>query len=98
MHTRETIKQNILNDNRWLERAIMAIYRMQTDSEKINKQTEQVNNVGFNSADARLGSYYATYIMKGNRLSGHHIDRARKLIIKYAGQLENIANGNRSRK
>ncbi len=86
-------KDKILTDQRWLERAILAIYNRQTEDEKTQEATLKHNKVGFTGADARLLSYYASWILKGNHLSGVHVERARKRIVKYAGQLADIAKG-----
>ena len=38
-------------------------------------------------------SYCAKWILSGKHLSGEHLNKARKHILKYSGQLEKIANG-----
>ena len=52
------------------------------------------NNIGFNHAHAKRGSYYAKWILSGKHLSRHHIERGRKMALKYVGQLVDIANSN----
>lgn len=87
------IRVKIMEDQRWLERAVVAIYDRQTGEEKIREVTLKHNNVGFNGADARIGTYIAQWIKKGNHLSGGWLERSRKMMAKYAGQLAKIANG-----
>jgi len=93
MITRETIKEKILTDDRWLERGILAVYRLQTADEQNTETTSEHNGVGFNAFDARSGSYYAKWLESGRSLSGPHLAKARKLCLRYIGQLERIANG-----
>lgn len=95
----EEIKKLLVTDNALLEMAVVAIWERQTASEKSIKTTNQDNGVGFASCDANNGSYYATYIIKGmdqygktwgQNLSGKHLEKARKFMPKYAGQLAKI--------
>jgi len=91
--TKEEIRNNIQNDQAWLERAIVAIYDRQTEDEKAIQDAKERNNVGFNKPDSGRGSYFAKWIKDGRHLSGKHLEKARKMMIKYSGQLEKIANG-----
>lgn len=88
----------IKESNYAVERAILALYNRQTEREKTEGLTIHNNNVGFNAWDAKRGSYYAEWIMQGKLLSGNHIDRAREMLIKYRGQLTEIANKNEKEK
>ncbi|MCI0525954.1 MAG: hypothetical protein L0Y56_00675 [Nitrospira sp.] len=76
---------------RAVERAIIAIYSRQTQEEQVSESTLRLNGIGFSGADARLGSYYARWIQNGKRLSGKHLERARKMTLKYRKQLLEIA-------
>ena len=91
--TAEVIKQKILTDQRWLERAVVAIYERQTEREQDLFITEDFNERGFNNVDCRTGAFMAQWIQKGNRLSGKWIKIAQKIMPKYANQLAAIANG-----
>lgn len=75
-----------------VNRAVVALHARQTADEKATRSTRQSNGVGFNSADAGLLSYYADWIRKHGGLTGAHLERARKKVRKYAGQLVEIAN------
>lgn len=82
----------LLNMNdRAVERAIVAIYNRQTEDEQNAQDTKHSNGVGFSGADARLGSYYAKWIMSGKHLSGNHLVKARLMSYKYVRQLSEIA-------
>lgn len=88
----EKIKQKLQSDDTWVERAVMAIFDKQTASEQRLEEAIIKNNVGFNKPDSSLMSYYARWIRSGHHLSGNHLEKARKGILKYAGQLAKIAN------
>lgn len=87
----KTIRDNIMLRNDVVERAIVAIYRRQTHDERTSDETKHRNGVGFSGAHAKLGSYYARWVINGNRLTGNHLIKARQLILHYCGQLASIA-------
>lgn len=91
--TKEMIAESIRADHRWVERAILAIHGRQTPAERSAHTTMIHNSVGFNAFDARTGSYYANWISQGKHLSGRHLEKGRKIALRYVGQLEQIANG-----
>lgn len=91
--TKEQIKAKILSDQKWLERAILAIYDRQVTAEKADQNTKFTNMKGFNKPDAKKLSYYASWIKSGRSLSGWHLENARRKMVKYCGQLEKIAQG-----
>jgi hypothetical protein len=74
-----------------VERAILAIYERQTLDEKACSDTKHRNGIGFTGADARLGTYYAKWILSGKHLSGRHLENARQMSRKYIRQLVDIA-------
>lgn len=97
MSTKTYTKDEIINmldtNDKAVTRAVIAIYNRQTPSEQVIKDTKESNNIGFNSADARLLSYYAEYAINNKcLLSGKHLNQARNKIKKYWKQLLNIAN------
>ena len=77
-----------------VEHAVVAIYRRQTEDEKEAYETKHHNRVGFAACHAGLGTYYAKWILSGKHLSGSHVERARKMVRHYAGQLHQIALSN----
>ncbi len=92
IYTKENISEILKNNQVWLERAILAIYKKQTDNEKRIEHSINHNDIGFNRPDANLLSYYAKYLISGKHLTGSHLEKARKKMIKYSGQLAKIAN------
>ncbi len=85
------IKWLITNNNHAVERAILAIYNRQTADEQNTEHTKHSNGMGFAAPDAKLGSYYAKWILSGKNLSGRHLEKARMMSYKYVRQLCEIA-------
>jgi len=92
-YTRDEIDLNLQTSQKWLERGVLAIFNFQTRDEQAAEETQVRNRVGFSGSDARLGTYYAKWLMSGKHLSGRHLLLARKIMRKYSGQLTRIANG-----
>lgn len=90
---KEEIKNQLETNQAWLERGILAIYAKQTQEEKNKQDTIENNGVGCRGCDARRLTYYAKWLQNGNHLSGKHLEMARKMMLKYSGQLTKIANG-----
>jgi hypothetical protein len=91
-YTKEYVRKMLQENDAWLERGILAVYSKQTEDEQGAKDTLHRNGFGFNVADAKYLSYVADYLLSGNHLSGYHIGKARKKMLKYSGQLAKIAN------
>jgi len=90
--TKEEIKEMLKTNDKAVLRGIVAIYNKQTSEEQQIKETNVTNGKGFNGVDARFLSSLAEQIMQSNRLTEKQIVSARKVILKYSGQLANIAN------
>lgn len=91
--TEAEIKENLRKYDKWVERAIVAIYNQQTESEKRVKGTNRHNGVGFNKVDAGFLSDLAESYKEYGGLTEAQIDAGRDAILKYSGQLAMIANG-----
>ena len=91
--TEAAIVSLLQNNNRAVERAILAIFARQTEDEKSTECTRHENSRGFSAADARTGSYLARWILGGNHLNGKFLDKGRKIAVKYRKQLLEVANG-----
>lgn len=94
MYTKEQIKDLLVTNDKAVERAILRLYQYQTNTEQVDRETKDKNNVGFNGVDANLLSGFAEWLKSGKHLTIKQLPYARKKIIKYAGQLANIANSN----
>lgn len=89
--TKDQIIALINSDIRALQRAIVVVYENQTDSERNGWTTKVRNGVGFNKIDAPIMCSIATQIQNGRTLSPKQIAVARRIIVKYAGQIEAAA-------
>ena len=90
--TKEAAKDLLETDDRMVLRGMVAIYKKQTDDEQMAHQTIEDNGVGFNGFDAEILTSFAEQVIEGRRLSAKQFDIARRRIMKYAGQLADIAN------
>jgi hypothetical protein len=79
-------------------RAMVVIFKNQTDDERVMNATNKDNGVGFTGADARAGSLTAKYFIKHQRLEDWMIDnwtrtntRGVMRIAKYHKQLNAAA-------
>jgi hypothetical protein len=96
--TPEIVREKLATDQRWLERAVLAIYERQTVDEQDSGDTRHYNGRGFTAGDARPGSRMARWLKSGNHLDGYHLARARLMMPKYANQLILIAREKRQEK
>jgi hypothetical protein len=85
------IFQLLASNDRAVERAIVAIYNRQTEDEKSDSTTKVRNGMGFAGPDARIGTYYAKWILSGRTLTGKHLDKARQMSFHYIRQLVEVA-------
>lgn len=89
--TTNEIRSKITTDQRWLERAIVALFEKQTAIEQRIEDARELNGVGFNKPDSHRMSYYAKWILSGKHLSGKFLADAQHRVKKYAAQLAKIA-------
>ena len=89
--TPDAVRTLLDRNPRAVERAVLAIYRRQTLDERETEETRHHNEVGFSAFHAGRGSYYARWILTGRRLTGGHLEKARRMMKHYAGQLAGIA-------
>jgi hypothetical protein len=85
------VKGKLAADNRWLLRGLLAIYHKQTAAEQAARQTAESNKVGFTAYDAEFLSGMAKLIEEQRTLSAKQLDTVRSKMVKYAGQLVEIA-------
>lgn len=91
--TKDFIKGKLLSDDKWLTRAVIAIYNKQTNDEKMVVDTKHHNNIGFNGVDGRIGTSMGEFASKSGFLTPKQIKYIRPRMLKYSGQLLKIANG-----
>ena len=87
-YTKEYIQDKLTNDIRWMERALVVLYRRQTTDEQMSGETINANNRGFNSVDSRYLSWCAKWVLQGMHLSGHHIEKVGSKLKKYWKQIQ----------
>ena len=92
MHTKHTIRILLATNDKAVARAMVVLFDRQTQDEKQAESTTHHNNRGFNHGDAKKGTYMARWVLSGRTLTGHHLDRARRMAMRYAGQLAEVAN------
>ena len=93
-YTKDDIKRLLQENDKAVERAIIRLYDFQTPTEQEIRETREKNNVGFNGVDAELLTGFAKFMLERKRhLTPKQMTYARKKILKYAGQLAKIANG-----
>jgi hypothetical protein len=85
------IKEKVATDPRWTERAILAIYKMQTREEQAKGVTKVHNGIGFTGPDGEIFSSFAQWIKLHGHLTPKQLFIAQKKMPKYAGQLCDIA-------
>jgi hypothetical protein len=81
-------------------RALIALFRRQTDAEQAKNTTDIWNDVGFQGSDAKSGSIGAKYFLKHGTLLDWQVAKWLKpqgakgypRIVKYSRQLNEIAN------
>ena len=94
----------LMTNNDYLEKAILKLYKYQTEHEQQTQDTAVLNGVGFNTIDANFLSSLAEWILdrkhapvaeKDKYVVRRHLTYkqllfARKKVTKYAGQLVNM--------
>ena len=95
--TKDFIANLLRTNDAAVERAMVVLYERQTQDERSTSTTRHHNQRGFSSAHASKGSYYARWVRSGRRLTGHHLDRARKIALHYTSQLLEAARDKASK-
>jgi hypothetical protein len=90
--TRDEINDILKSNPRAVERAMVRLFELQTESEKESSTTRNNNGVGFSSYAASSGSYYARWVISGRQLSGKHLETALKIALRHSRQLVDHAN------
>lgn len=88
---KEYIQKLVTTNDRALYRAILAIYKNQTMSERNIQATTEHNGVGFTGVDGAFMSSLAEQILKRKALSEKQLVSARKIMPKYWKQLSVIS-------
>lgn len=87
---RQWIETQFVTD-RYVELALLAIFRRQTADEQRAGQTAYENGMGFTGVDAEFGTSLANAILRYGKLTQGQMFHARKIIRKYWKQLIEVA-------
>jgi hypothetical protein len=90
---KEEIRELLEKNDKAVMRGLVVIYSLQTDSERRIEETAEHNGVGFSGTDAKFLSSLAKQVLEKGRLSEKQMLYARKKMLKYAGQLTKVSNG-----
>jgi hypothetical protein len=90
---KHSIREVMRKDFAFCRRALLVLYRRQTEDEQHARKTKHDNDRGFNQPDARRGSELARRVLAGGLLEPKEVIEVRTLLWKYAGQLARYANG-----
>lgn len=106
--TRESLIALLANTEKCqhvIRRALVVIFRNQTEGEKQANTTENHNNIGFTPADAKSGSISAKYYIKHGSLQDWMVEKWMKpnekgipRIAKYWSQLNEAAKRKKNAK
>lgn len=93
-HTRASITQLLLENDRAVERALVVLFHRQTNDEKLAARTKLWNMRGFTGADAHYGTRNARQVLGGRTLFDSQLNYWRRpnrrgvpRISKYWAQL-----------
>jgi hypothetical protein len=94
--TTKEVKEAILKDQRHLERALVAIYELNTIEERTKKKAIGRDGKGFSKYHMKICCYMAQYVQRrvkvfghsyGNNLNDTWLEKAKKIVPKYSEQL-----------
>lgn len=90
--TRESVSELLEKSDVAVVHGIIAIYKLQTEDEKMGRTARVQNGMGFSKMDAEFGSSLAESAMKNGTLSEKQLVYARKMCKKYIRQLVELSN------
>ena len=91
--TKPEIKSLLKTNGKAVKRGVLAIYSLQTGAEQSSFTTHAKNGVGFNAYDAEIMTDAAEEILKYGEIKDRtRYFQVRARLMKYAGQLTQIAN------
>jgi len=91
---KDEIKEILIRSDVFVTRSVVKMLERQTADEAQGGYTHEANSVGFSAFDAEFLTSIANQIIDGRNLSPKQIASARKSMLRYAGQITDIANVN----
>ena len=98
MWTADEIRAKLYSDDRWVERALVALFARQTTDEQQVEATRHDNARGFAKPDGHFLASLAKHVRAGRKLTARQLHFARyyrtgtERIGRYAAQLALVAN------
>ena len=89
---KDEIKSILTRSDVFVTRSVVKMLERQTVAEAQGGYTNVANNVGFSAFDAEFLTSIANKIIEGRNLSVKQISSTRKSMLRYAGQITDIAN------
>jgi len=86
------VKNKLATDKNWATQALLRIFDLQTEDEKIYETTSVNNKVGFTGADAEILSSFAKQYQNRGFLSPKQMALVYKKMPKYWHQVSKISN------
>jgi len=85
--TLTALQIKLATDVRWAQRGLLAIYRNQTEDEKVAADVKHHNSMGFRCMDSIILTSFANQLQTRGSLSPKQMSVVHKLMPKYARQL-----------
>ena len=85
--TLKALQSKLSTDVRWAQRGLLAIFRNQTEDEKVAADVKHHNSMGFRCMDSIILTSFANQLQQRGTLSTKQMSIVHKLMPKYARQL-----------
>jgi len=85
--TLAALQHKLRSDVRWAQRGLLAIYKNQTEDEKVAADVKHHNQMGFRCMDSIILTSFASQLQTRGSLSPKQMSIVFKLMPKYARQL-----------
>jgi hypothetical protein len=92
-HTRDSIRSLLEGSDKAVVRGFRVIHSLQTRGEREWGVTVEHNGVGWSGRDAELMSELYEKLVKYGSFTPKQLVLVRRKVLKYAGQLAKVANG-----
>lgn len=89
------LKERLASDDRWALRALLLVYRNQTDDEQHAQATLEHNGIGFSGPDAEILSSFAQQYQRRGTLSLRQMHVLKRKMPSYARQVMRTADAAR---
>lgn len=91
--TKDEIKSLLESNNVAVIKGLIRIYELQTSDEQSAEYTKYNNGVGFSGFDGDFMTSVAKWFLKMGWVSEGQFEHVKKKMMRYAGQLAKLANG-----